>query len=229
MEKTILSWSGGKDSALALYELRHAGSCEVAGLLTTVTEDYGRVSMHGVREALLEEQANALGLPLVRVTIPANCSNGVYELRMREVLEEQKAGGILTVAFGDIFLEDLRRYRESRLAEVSMKALFPLWKQDTRELARSFIRLGFRAFVTCVDSQTLEGRFAGRDFDESFLWDLPASVDPCGENGEFHSFVWDGPIFDRPVPIERGEIVVREGRFWFCDLLPRRVEQTRRA
>jgi len=220
VEKAILSWSGGKDSALALYELRRTGLYDVVGLVTTVTEDYGRVSMHGVREALLAEQAEALGLALLCVTIPADCSNEVYEKRMRKLLEEQTAFGVFTVAFGDIFLEDLRQYRESRLAEVSMKAVFPLWKRDTRSLARSFVQLGFKAVVTCVDSQALDGWFAGRDFDESFLRDLPAGVDPCGENGEFHSFVWDGPVFARPVPIERGEVVVREGRFWFCDLLP---------
>lgn len=219
-KKALLSWSGGKDSALCLYELRQSGAWEVAGLLTTITEDYGRVSMHGVREALLAQQADALGLPLVVVTIPADCSNEVYERRMREVLEEKAAAGVSSVAFGDIFLEDLRRYREGRLQEVSLKAVFPLWGRDTRELARSFIGLGFKAVVTCVDLNALDGRFAGRDFDESFLRDLPQGVDPCGENGEFHSFVWDGPVFARPVRIQRGEVVVREGRFWFCDLLP---------
>lgn len=222
MEKVMLSWSGGKDSALCLYEMRRSGAWEVAGLLTTVTEDYGRVSMHGVREAVLAEQAEAIGLPLVPVTLPADCSNEVYEKRMGEVLEKQRTLGVLTVAFGDIFLEDVRRYREARLAEVSMKALFPLWKRDTSELARTFVHLGFRAVVTCVDSSALDGRFAGRDFDESFLRDLPAGVDPCGENGEFHSFVWHGPVFARPVPIERGKVVVRDGRFWCCDLVSKR-------
>lgn len=229
MDKTILSWSGGKDSALCLSELRSSGVWEVVALLTTVTEDYGRVSMHGVREALLAEQAVAVGLPLVRVTLPADSSNEVYEKRMREVLEGQRADGIGSVAFGDILLEDLRRYRESRLAEVSMKAVFPLWRRNTRELALSFLARGFRAIVTCVDSSAMDGRFVGRDFDESFLRDLPAGVDPCGENGEFHSFVWDGPVFARPVPIERGEVVVRENRFWFCDLLPRIPGPARRA
>lgn len=229
MEKAVLSWSGGKDSALCLYELRQSGAWEVVGLLTTVTEDYGRVSMHGVRNALLAMQADALGLPLVRVSIPADCSNEDYERRMQEVLEQEAAVGVSSVAFGDIFLEDLRRYRESRLQEVSLKAVFPLWKRETRELARSFVGLGFKAVVTCVDSSALDGRFAGRDFDESFLRDLPEGVDPCGENGEFHSFVWDGPIFARPVPIRRGKVVVREGRFWFCDLLPGVKGPTRRA
>lgn len=220
-EKVILSWSGGKDSALCLHAIREADRYEVAGLLTTVTEGYGRISMHGVREVLLQEQAASLGLPLERVQIPQNSSNEEYESRMKAALERWLAAGVTRVAFGDIFLEDLRKYREDNLAPLSMQALFPLWKQSTPELARRFIRLGFRAVLTCVDGNALESRFAGRELDSALLAELPDSVDPCGENGEFHSFVWDGPLFRQPVLFDRGEVVSRNGRFWFCDLLPR--------
>ncbi|MEW6441965.1 MAG: diphthine--ammonia ligase [bacterium] len=218
--KVILSWSGGKDSALCLHAIRQAGRYEVAALLTTVTEGYQRVSMHGVREELLEDQAASLGVPLDKVPIPMNGSNEEYEGRMKTVLEKWLAAGVARVAFGDIFLEDLRKYREDNLAKLSMQAHFPLWKKDTAELARQFIRLGFRAVVTCVDCRALDRSFAGREIDERFLADLPAGADPCGENGEFHSFVWDGPLFRRPVRLERGQAVLRDERFCFCDLLP---------
>lgn len=218
--KTLFSWSGGKDGALALYEMKKAGGHEISALLTTVTEDYGRVSMHGVRRALLERQAELLGMGLEIVHIPKDSSNEQYEAKMKEALSPYRERGVLSVAFGDIFLDDLRRYREEKLSLLGMKGIFPLWKMDTALTARRFIGLGFRAVVTCVDGNVLDGRFAGREFDEGFLSELPPGVDPCGENGEFHSFVFDGPIFKKSVPFKKGEVVLRENRFYFCDLLP---------
>jgi uncharacterized protein (TIGR00290 family) len=217
--KVLLAWSGGKDSAMALHELQMGGR-DVAALLTTLTGDYGRVSMHGVREDLLERQADALGIPLWKVFISRTSSNDEYESRMMAVLAGCRGQGIGAVAFGDIFLEDLRRYREKNLARASLGALFPLWGMDTSGLASRFVSLGFRAVVTCVDSHVLDGSFAGRRFDEEFISDLPPGVDPCGENGEFHSFVCGGPPFAAEVPVTRGEVVLREGRFHFCDFLP---------
>jgi uncharacterized protein (TIGR00290 family) len=219
MKQTILlAWSGGKDSALALHEIREGGELNVAALLTTVGEDYDRVSMHGVRRELLESQARALGYPLEIVLIPTTATNETYEARMRVLLEKWARRGVTGVAFGDLFLEDIRAYRERNLDQVGVEAIFPLWGSDTTALARRFIDLGFRAIVTCVDSEALDGAFAGRDYDEQFLRDLPASVDPCGENGEFHTFVYDGPLFPEPLDIFRGEVVLRENRFHFCDL-----------
>jgi len=218
-QKVILSWSGGKDSAMALHEVRRAGRLEVVALLTTVTDDFGRVSMHGVRRELLRCQAASLGLPLREVGIPAGSSNELYEQRMAAALAELAAQGASGVVFGDIFLADLHKYRQEKLAQVGMGAHFPLWKQDTSKLARRFIAAGFRAILTCVDTQVLDGRFAGRPYDQRLLEELPATVDPCGENGEFHSFVYDGPIFSRPIAVTPGRIVLRDNRFNFCDLL----------
>jgi uncharacterized protein (TIGR00290 family) len=218
-EPVILSWSGGKDSAMALRELRRGGTYDVRALLTTVTEGYERISMHGVRRVLLEQQAHALGLPVEVVSIPKDCSNEVYGARMREVLERCRAAGIRSVAFGDLFLEDVRRYREDNLAQVGMRGVFPLWERDTAELARTFVDLGFKAVITCVDSHMLDGGFVGRSFDAHFIADLPSTVDPCGENGAFHSFVTDGPIFCHPVRVRKGETVVRDERFYYCDLI----------
>jgi len=218
-EKVAMAWSSGKDSALTLAMLLEDPSVEVVSLLTTVTRGYDRVSMHGVREALLDRQADSVGLPLTKVRIPKDSSLAEYEARMGEVLAHHKRLGVSSVAFGDVFLEDLRRDRECKLARMALKALFPIWKRDTTELARRFVELGFRAVVTCVDTRMLDGAFAGRAFDERFLADLPEGVDPCGENGEFHSFVHDGPVFARPVAHEVGETVLRDGRFCFCDLL----------
>ena len=218
--KVLFSWSGGKDSALALGELMGDPAFEVAGLLTTVTEDYQRISMHGIRRALLDEQAASLGLPLHVVLISKDCDLKLYERRMREVLDAERAAGVEAVAIGDIFLEDLRRYREEKLAQAGMGAVFPLWKRDTKELAQEFLARGFKAVITCVDTEKLDRSFAGRNYDAAFLADLPASVDPCGENGEFHSCVWDGPIFSRPLSFTRGEVVLRDGRFCFADLVP---------
>jgi uncharacterized protein (TIGR00290 family) len=218
-EKVLFCWSGGKDSAMALHALRAARDCRVTALLTTITEEYDRISMHGVRRALLERQAESLGLPLHAVLIPPQCINATYEERMKEALALHFARGVRRVAFGDIFLEDLRVYREKNLALVGMQAMFPIWKRDTRELALEFVRQHFRAITVCVDPRVLDASFAGRELDASFFADLPAGVDPCGENGEFHTFVFDGPVFQKPIAFRVGEKVLRDG-FCFCDLLP---------
>lgn len=220
MKKVLFCWSSGKDSALALAELRRSPEHEIVGLLTTVTEAYDRVSMHGVRRELLLAQAASLGLPLTQVLISTTCTNAEYEAKMQAALAPFQAQGVELVAFGDIFLEDLRRYREEKLALAGLHALFPLWQRPSAELARTLIAQGFRIIVTCVDTQVLAASFAGRDFDAAFLADLPPGVDPCGENGEFHSFVWDGPIFRQPIPVGRGERVLRLERYQYCDLLP---------
>ena len=222
-EPLLFCWSGGKDSAMALAEIERRGEFRIAALLTTVTEGYDRISMHGVRRELLERQAEAIGLPLRKVFIPPDCINATYEARMQHALEEQYAQGVRRVVFGDIFLEDLRVYRETNLAPIGMTAMFPLWKQDTRRLARRFVDEGFRAIAVCVDSRVLDPTFAGRELDASFFADLPPNVDPCGENGEFHTFVFDGPIFHSPLAIQRGEVVER-GSFVFCDLIPSSTE-----
>jgi uncharacterized protein (TIGR00290 family) len=214
---SALSWSGGKDSALALYELReHSGSPPHA-LITTVTADYGRISMHGVRRELLVRQAQAAGLPLVEVEIPANCSNDVYEQRVGQALAEAPLAGTDTIAFGDLFLADIREYREERLRRVGKNAVFPLWGRDTGALAREFIAAGFEAVIVCVDPRRLDRSFAGRRFDAELLADLPPDVDPCGENGEFHTFVHAGPIFTAPIACQVGDTVTRDG-FVFCDV-----------
>ena len=218
VQKVTLSWSGGKDSAIALMELSHDPRYTIESLLTTVTAGYDRISMHGVRVSLLEEQASSLGLPLMKVMIPQDSSNEQYESAMRRILVRAQADGITAVAFGDLFLEDIRRYREEKLSQIGMKALFPLWKRDTHKLAKSFLEAGFKAVLVCVDSRVLDRSFAGRAFDDSLLADLPRNVDPCGENGEFHTFVNAGPIFSRSIPVRQGEIVLRENRFWYCDL-----------
>jgi uncharacterized protein (TIGR00290 family) len=216
-----LSWSGGKDSVLALHALRREQAIRPIALLTTVTEDYGRVSMHGVRRELVQAQADAAGLPLVEVGIPAACPNEVYEARMAQALSAPPLEGVGTMAFADLFLEDIRAYREQRLATAGWTATFPLWGRDTSALARRFIDAGFQALLVCVDPSKLDPSFAGRAYDESLLADLPADVDPCGENGEFHTFVHAGPVFERSIAIERGETITRDG-FVFCDVLPKR-------
>jgi len=217
-EPLLLCWSGGKDSAMALHVLMQRDDVRVAALLTTVTETYERISMHGVRRAFLVRQAQSIGLPLHEVRIPPQCGNSIYEARMEEALRIQYEAGIRTVAFGDIFLEDLRAYREKNLARIEMSALFPIWKRDTRELIRAFHESKFRAIAVCVDPKVLDRTFAGRELDDSFIRDLPAGVDPCGENGEFHTFVFDGPIFKGPIPVCAGEVVERDS-FIYCDLL----------
>jgi uncharacterized protein (TIGR00290 family) len=198
----------------------------VTALLTTLTEGYDRIAMHGVRRELLLRQAQSIGLPLHEVFIPPQCINPVYEARMEEALRIHHAQGVRKVAFGDIFLQDLREYREKSLARIGMTALFPIWKRDTRELIRFFHAHRFRAVVACVDPKVLDPSFAGRELDESFFRDLPPQADPCGENGEFHTFVFDGPIFQSPIPVRTGDVVNRDG-FVFCDLLSK-LEEARK-
>ena len=218
-EKAIMSWSGGKDCALALYEIRKTGNYEILSLLTTVTVDYGRISMHGVRRVLLEQQAESIGLPLEEVFISKETSSEEYESKMRNTLAEFQKVGVSSVVFGDIYLEDVRKYREENLAKVGMKGVFQIWKRNTVELLRIFIDLGFKAIITCVDARVLDQKFVGRIIDDKFLTELPPNIDSCGENGEFHSFVFDGPIFKERISYAIGEIVLRDS-FYFCDLLP---------
>lgn len=219
-EPVLLSWSSGKDSALALWKIREEGRYAVQALLTVLTREYGRVSMHGVRLELLEQQAAALGLPLETVWLPADADNRQYEEQMAAALDRHYRRGLRRVVFGDIFLADVRQYREEKLRAAGWEGLFPLWGTSSPVLMAKFLRDGFRAVITCVDGRQLDGGRAGSMLDASFLADLPAGVDPCGENGEFHTFVFDGPLFSRPVRFETGETVVREERFHFCDLRP---------
>jgi uncharacterized protein (TIGR00290 family) len=214
---TVLSWSGGKDSALALWVLREELGVEPTALLTTFTEDYDRVSMHGVRRELVRAQAEAAGLPLVEVGIPAACPNEVYERRMEAALAAPPLAEANAVAFADLFLEEIRAYREERMRPTGKETLFPLWGRDTGELAEEFVAARFEAILVCVDPRQLDPAFAGRRFDRSLLADLPDGVDPCGENGEFHTFVCAGPIFAAPIAVEVGETVARDG-FVFADL-----------
>ncbi len=217
--RTLVAWSSGKDSAWTVHVLRKEG-IEVAGLLTTVSAVHDRVAMHGVRRALLEAQAAAVGAPLEVVEIPSPCPDEVYAEAMARAMEGARARGIEAVAFGDLFLEDVRRYREEQLRGSGLVPLFPLWGRPTPRLAREMVAAGVRARLTCVDPRVLPASFAGRAFDGALLQALPDGVDPCGENGEFHTFAWDGPAFAEPVPVERGEVVERDG-FVFADLLPR--------
>jgi uncharacterized protein (TIGR00290 family) len=219
-EKVLFSWSGGKDSALALYEIKKRQDIEIVSLITTITEEYDRISMHGVRRVLLESQAESLGLPLHKIFISKRSSDEEYGHKMKETLTHFSRLGVTSVVFGDIFLEDLRKYREKQLSVVGMEGIFPLWKKDTHELAQAFIDLGFRAIVTSTDSKMLDGKFVGRELDGKFLAQIPPSIDPCGENGEFHSFVFSGPIFKRRVSFRVGEVVMRENQFYYCDLEP---------
>jgi uncharacterized protein (TIGR00290 family) len=219
----VMSWSGGKDSAMALHVLLQAREYNVIGLMTTVSEEYQRISHHGVREALLEEQARAIGIPLEKVYLPSGepggCTNDVYEAIMSRVMADYKARGVETVAFGDLFLEDLRAWREANLAKADMRGIFPIWKRNTTKVAHEVIQLGYKAYLSCVEPKVGSG-FVGRLYDQEFLQLLPSEIDPCGENGEFHSFVFDGPIFRRPVSVRVGEIVTRDGRY-YADLLPK--------
>ncbi len=219
MEKVVVSWSGGKDSALALHEALNTGRYEVKALLTTVTPD-SRVGVHGVPLELLERQADALDLPLHLVRLPEKPSNQEYEVRVREALEPLAHRGVTGVVSGDIFLADVRAYRENLLESARMQGIFPLWGRDTAQLARTFLRSGFRAVICSVDSHALGASFAGRLYDEKFLVDLPGSADPCGENGEFHTFVFDGPTFSHAVRHTRGEVSLSDGRMYQCELLP---------
>jgi uncharacterized protein (TIGR00290 family) len=219
--RVLLSWSSGKDSAWALHVLRQGGAVEVVGLVTTLNEAFGRVAMHGVRAELVQAQADAAGLPLWRVPLPWPCSNAEYEARVRAVIANAVAEGVTAVAFGDLFLTDIRAYRERQLAGTGIEPLFPVWGtvDGTPALARTMLAAGLRAALTCVDPRHLPPAFAGRAFDAGLLADLPPGVDPCGENGEFHTFCHAGPMFARPVPVRAGAVVERDG-FVFADLLP---------
>ena len=218
-KKTLLSWSSGKDSAWALHILRRTPDVEVVGLMTTMNVVHQRVAIHAVRLELLERQAEALGLPVQVIDLPSPCTNAQYEAAMGKFVDESKRHGIECMAFGDLFLADIKEYREAKLAGTGIAPLFPLWLMPTDRLATEMIANGLRAVVTCVDPQQLPLSFAGREFNEQFLADLPNDVDPCGERGEFHTFAFDGPMFEKPVGIQKGEVVERDG-FGYADLLP---------
>lgn len=229
----LMNWSGGKDSALALYHVLHDARYEVAHLLTSVNAHYQRVSMHGVRVALLEAQAARIGLPLTRLELPEAPDMADYERLMTAALAPSLARGIRHAVFGDIFLEDLRTYREQQLARVGMTGVFPLWQRSSADILREYLALGFRAIIVCVNARYLDESFCGRLLDENFLRDLPPGVDACGENGEYHSFVFDAPYFSSPIPFRKGDVVRRtypapagggEAAFWYCDLLPEEAE-----
>ncbi len=240
-EKVVFCWSGGKDSALALYKLLQGGRHEVVSLLTTCNEHFQRVSMHGVRLELLEKQAEAIGLPLEKMFVSRHSSNDEYEQKMSACLLAHRARGVTSAVFGDIFLEDLKRWREDNLARLGLRGIFPIWKMDSRELIREFIALGFGSVICCLNDAYLDETALGRNIDREFIDSLPADVDPCGENGEFHSFAFAGPIFRQPLRIQVGEKIYRPVEqthpaaaspvcplpgarrtkgFWFCDLLP---------
>lgn len=217
--KAVVSWSSGKDSAFALWEAHRTGALDIVGLLTTVEEGAGRVAMHGVRASLLDRQAAALGLPCLKVALPDPCPNHVYETRMAEATARLKDEGVTHMVFGDLFLEDIRAYRDERLRAAGMTGVYPLWGRPTASLAQEMIGIGLVAHLTCVDTRRLDASFAGRRFDRALLDDLPAGVDPCGENGEFHTVVTDGPLFTAPIPVMVGAAVERGG-FVFADVAP---------
>jgi uncharacterized protein (TIGR00290 family) len=227
-EPVVMSWSGGKDSAMALHELLRSDAYEVVSLLTSVSEEYRRISHHGVRESLLDEQAQAIGIPLRKVYLPSDpsggCTNDVYESIMKEVMLAYRRDGVGTVAFGDLFLQDLRAWREANLAKAGMRGIFPIWNRNTAEFARSVIALGYKARLSCTEDRA-GATLVGREYDEKLLCELPPDVDPCGENGEFHTFIYDGPIFQRPVCVRVGEIVVRDGRHYADLVSNRKVEE----
>jgi uncharacterized protein (TIGR00290 family) len=220
MKRVLLSWSSGKDSAWALWALRQQPDVEVVGLLTTFNESANRVAMHAVRRELVEAQSQSTGLPLWPILLPWPCPNGTYEARMQEAIDRARREGITHVAFGDLYLADIRAYRERQLAGTGIEPLFPVWTtpQATAGLAREMLASGVSAVLTCVDPKQLDGSFVGRRFDAALLEELPPEVDPCGEKGEFHSFCFAGPMFDRPLAVELGEKVLRDG-FWFADVL----------
>jgi uncharacterized protein (TIGR00290 family) len=225
-EPVVMSWSGGKDSAMALQELLRGDTYEVVSLLTSVSEEYRRISHHGVRESLLDDQAKAIGIPLRKVYLPSGpaggCTNDVYESIMTDVMLAYRRDGIHTVAFGDLFLQDLRAWREANLAQAGMRGVFPVWKRETREFAHEVIARGYKALISCAEGRIGFG-VVGREYDETLLGELSADVDPCGENGEFHSFVYDGPIFQGPISVRIGEVVARDGRY-YADLVPGTAE-----
>lgn len=242
MYKTYFNWSSGKDSSLALYKIQQDSEYEISKLITTVNSDYKRVSMHGLRIELLEQQAESLGLPLQKIEFPAQVSMEAYSNKMRAEVTQLYTDGYTHGVFGDIFLEDLRAYRDEQLMQVGIKGVYPLWKKDTKVLLKEFIDLGFKAITVCVNAKHLDEHFCGRQIDASFIEDLPDTVDVCGEHGEFHTFVYDGPIFRNPIPFTIGEKVLRgydktdddedncfvadddqkswDTAFWYCDLLP---------
>lgn len=220
--KVLLSWSSGKDSAWTLHVLRQRKDVEVVGLFTTVNRQFGRVAMHGVRESLLELQAQAAGLPLHTLALPYPCSNAEYEAIMARFVLRCLEDGVEMMAFGDLYLEDVRRYREDHLRDTGITPIFPLWESPTRMLAEEMLAQGLKAYLTCVDTGQCPAEFSGRAFDAAFLADLPLGTDPCGERGEFHTLVWDGPMFSFPLDVERGESVTRE-RFVYTDFLARTV------
>lgn len=215
--KILVSWSTGKDCAYALHHMRQLNNHEVVGLLTTITEDYDRVSMHSTRHELLKKQAEYLNLPIYPIFIPASCTNEIYEARMQHFINEAMNQGVTHIVFGDLFLEDVRRYREAKLATTTITPLFPLWGRNTATLANEMIDAGVKAVITCIDSKKLDATFVGRQFDKAFLNALPDGIDPCGENGEFHTFVYDGPMFERAISISMGEVVKR-GDFIYVDV-----------
>ncbi|WBV54840.1 diphthine--ammonia ligase [Chryseobacterium daecheongense] len=231
--KALFNWSSGKDSALALYKTFKEEKLDIIGLLTSINQEYQRISMHGVHVSLLEEQASSIGLPLIKMELPKEPSMEQYRDIMNKTMTDIKSRGVTHSIFGDIFLEDLRKYREDQLKSIGMEAVFPLWKKDTKKLIHEFLDLGFKTIVICVNETYLDKSFAGRIIDENFISDLPENVDPCGENGEFHTFTFDGPIFKTPIQFEIGDIVKKtypkpnaedhengdEYVFWFCDLI----------
>ncbi len=217
--KAYISWSSGKDSASSLHVARQQGEVEIVGMLTTLTEPFARVSMHGVREVLLDAQAAAAGLPVIKVGIPSPCPNEVYEARMAAAMDDAKAQGVTHMVFGDLFLEDIRDYRLAKLSPIGIECVFPLWLRDTTELANEMVASGLRATITTVDPKQLDRSFAGRTFDADLLRDLPDGVDPCGENGEFHTLATHGPMFSSGISTVTGEVIERDG-FIFADVLP---------
>jgi Predicted ATPases of PP-loop superfamily len=217
MPQAFLSWSSGKDCAYALVEARRKGLADVVGILTTVNEVYDRVAMHGVRSSVLDRQIAALGLPCIKIPLPSPCPNEVYEARMADAVARIAAQGVRHMVFGDLFLEDIRAYREEKLASVGMEAIFPLWQRNTAALAQEMLSNGIIAHLACIDPRKLDKRFAGRAFNHSLLAELPPDVDPCGENGEFHTVVSGGPMFASPIPLKVGDVVERDG-FVFADV-----------
>ncbi len=219
-KKAIICWSGGKDCALALYEIAKDSNFDILSALTTVTEQYDRTSMHGIRTSLLKAQGRSMDLDIEVLPIAKDISEEQYERLMAQTLSKFSKRGVGYVVFGDIFLADLRKHRQEKLSAIGMKAVFPLWGTDTKDLARQFTELGFRAIVTCVDTAALPASYAAREYDSSFVSQLPTTVDPCGENGEFHTFVYDGPVFRECIPFVKGQSLLRENRFYYQDLLP---------
>ncbi len=223
----LLAWSGGKDATLALERLLRDPRYHVAGLLTTVTAEFERISMHGVRRSILQRQVEGLGLPLIEARIPPQASNALYEALFAQALDEARlhTPGIDTIAFGDLYLADIRAYRELQLARLGWRGLFPLWGENTTHLAHRFVADGYRAILCCVDTQQLDAAFCGREFDAALLNDLPASCDPCGENGEFHTCAYAGPLWREPLQLARGEYVLRDGRFQYVELIEAATER----